>query len=85
MAHNKFENKCDILAELWLSYRSDVRFSDFVQYNDLGLPLGFLTSENLVQPSDLAKSMIEETYDLLLATLEMEDGDYETLDDLLTG
>lgn len=85
MAENKFENRVNILAELWISYRTDKEFEDFVTYNDLGLPLAFMIAEELVKPSDLANSMINETYDLLLATLDAEDGDYDSLDDLLVG
>jgi hypothetical protein len=85
MAENKFENRVNILAELWINYRTDKEFEDFVTYNDLGLPLAFMIAEELVKPSDLANSMINETYDLLLATLDAEDGDYDSLDDLLVG
>lgn len=80
-----FENKSIILAELWSKYRFDPEFSDFVTYNDLGLPLGFLIAEELVKPSDRAKAMVEETFNLLLAVLEIEDTGFEGLDDLLMG
>jgi hypothetical protein len=33
----------------------------------------------------MAKSFIEETFDLLLATLEVDDEGFETLDQLLEG
>jgi hypothetical protein len=82
---NTWENKCKILSDLWLSYRQEQQFKDFVSYNDLGLPLGFLISEDLVTPNELAKQMVEETYSLLLATLEREDGEFESIDDLLLG
>ena len=82
---NTWENKCNILSDLWLSYRQEQQFKDFVSYNDLGLPLGFLISEDLVTPNELAKQMVEETYSLLLATLEREDGEFESIDDLLLG
>lgn len=82
---NTWENKCNILSDLWLSYRQEEEFKDFVSYNDLGLPLGFLISENLVTPNDLAKQMVEETYSLLLATLGTDDGDFDSIDDLMLG
>lgn len=80
-----FENKCSILAELWIDYRGAEDFQDFISYNDLGLPLAFLVSEKLVTPGDKATSMIEETFELLLATLEVEDHGFETLEELLLG
>lgn len=89
MSDNKeettFENKCNILAELWLDYRDDAGFEDFVEYNDLGLPLSFLLAEGLVSPTDQAKAIIDETFVLLLTALEIEDAGFESLDDLLVG
>lgn len=80
-----FDIKCDILSELWMEYRSDDQFKDFVDYNDLGLPLGFAVSEKLVIPNEAAIAMINETFVILLATLEIEDVGFDSLDDLLVG
>jgi hypothetical protein len=80
-----FDNKCAIIGELWMSYRSDSQFEDFISYNDLGLPLGFLIAENLVKPNELAKGMVDETFDLLLAALDREDAGFESLDDVFVG
>lgn len=80
-----FDIKCDILSELWMEYRSDDQFKDFVDYNDLGLPLAFAVSEKLVIPNEPAIAMINETFVILLATLEIEDQGFDSLDDLLLG
>lgn len=80
-----FDIKCDILSELWMEYRSDDQFKDFVDYNDLGLPLAFAVSEKLVIPNEPAIAMINETFVILLATLEIEDSGFDSLDDLLLG
>jgi hypothetical protein len=80
-----FENKCNILADLWMDYRHESDFKDFIDYNDIGLPLAFLLSENIVTPNQKAKDMLEETFVLLLATLEVEDTGFDTLDDLMVG
>lgn len=81
-----FEIKVDILADLWTSYRSQPDFKDFVEYNDLGLPLAFLVNEELVQPSELAKQMVEESWFLLLESLGIdEDTGFDSLDDLMLG
>ncbi len=76
--------KTDILSELWMNYRFDEEFEDFVDYNDLGLPLAFLLSTKIVKGTEEAENIINETFDLLLAGLEMtEDTGFESLDDLL--
>jgi hypothetical protein len=79
-----FDNKVSILADLWMTYRDDEDFSEFVDYNDLGLPLAYLIDQNIVDKTDKATLFINETFDLLLASLEIdEDTGFENLDDLL--
>jgi len=81
-----FETRCNILADLWLSYRDEVDFKDFVQYNDVGLPAAFIVSEELATPNDRLKLMINETFDLLLAAMDLEeDTGFESIDDMLVG
>lgn len=79
-----FDNKASILADLWLNYRQDEEFTDFVEYNDIGLPLAYVVSNGIVETTELATRFIEETFDLLIAGLEIEDTDegYEILEDL---
>ena len=84
-ASTTFENKCAIIADLWMNYRDDPEFQDFISYNDIGLPLAFVVSEKLVTPSKLASSMIEETFDLLLAAIGRDDTGFESLDDVFVG
>lgn len=78
-----FSSKASILAELWMNHRQDEEFRDFVEYNDLGLPLAYAIAENVVSVSDKAKLFIEETFDVLLAGLEIDDEGFDTLNDLL--
>lgn len=79
-----FDNKVIILADLWLNYRSDSEFEDFIQYNDLGLPLAYAISEGIVKPTELATNFINETFDLLLAGLDVEDTGFDILDDIFS-
>lgn len=79
-----FDNKVSILSELWLDYRQDEEFQDFIQYNDIGLPLAYAIENDIVKTTDIATRFIEETYDLLLAGIGIEDGEFETLTDVLT-
>ncbi len=79
----KFKNKCQILAEIWLDYQDDAEFSDFIEYNDLGLPLAYAISTGIVEKSDGAKNFINETFELLLAGLEIEDTGFKDLESVL--
>lgn len=80
-----FFNKCEILAELWISYRDDEEFQDFVRYSDLGLPLAYCVSSNIIVASsdEPAGEIINETWDLLIAGLAIKDNGYESLEELL--
>lgn len=78
-----FEDVCSILSEFWINHRNKKNFSDFVSYNDLGLPLAFMIDSELVNPSELAITYIEETWDILLKSLEIEeDIGFTCLEDL---
>lgn len=79
-----FDNKCRILSELWLAHRNNEDFKDFISYNDIALPLAFMIEEGIVDnPHDLAKSFIDESFDLLLKAAGVEDLGFETLDGIL--
>lgn len=79
-----FENKCDILADVWLTYRNDEEFADFIQYNDLGLPLAYAISNGIIKGTDMSNKFVEEAFDLLLSGLGIdEDTGYEFLDEIL--
>ena len=84
MSLTPYNTKLEILSDLWLNYRADEEFHDFIEYNDIGLPLAYMLANNIVKPTDLTNKFIEETFDLLLAGLEIpEDEGYDGLDDLL--
>jgi hypothetical protein len=77
------ENRMQILAELWLEYRNDQNFEDFIKYNDLGLPLAYAIAEGIVETTPPAENYINETFELLLAGLGIEDENFENLDEIL--
>ena len=78
-----FEDVCSILAELWINHKEEKTFEDFVSYNDLGLPLAFAIDSELVVPNDIAKKYIEETWFILLKSLDInEDFGFTCLEDL---
>lgn len=78
-----YSDICTILGDLWLDYRGDDAFSDFIDYNDIGLPLAYCIAEGVVSNAPLAEQYIMETWELLLESLGVEDTGYESLEDLL--
>jgi hypothetical protein len=83
MEGNTFDNKISILAELWMNYRDDEDLQDFIEYNDLGLPLAYFLMNEIVLPTLQSAVYIDETYNLFIASLGVEDAEWESLDELL--
>jgi hypothetical protein len=79
----KFKARCLILSDLWLNYRDDEQFEEFIKYNDLGLPLAYAISEGIVVSTDTAKGFVDEAFDLLLAGINAKDTGFENVDDVL--
>jgi hypothetical protein len=82
--YQDFNGKCNVLAELWLDYRDDEEFKDFIEYNDIGLPLSYLIYSEIAKPTGVAEQYINETYELLTQALGVSDTAlYDTLDEML--
>lgn len=81
-----FNTKAEILADLWLNYRQDDEFADFIEYNDIGLPLAYAIANDIVKTTDVASKFIEETFALLIEGLGYGvDIGYDDLDTMLSG
>ena len=78
-----FSSRCNILGDLWLNYKGEADFSDFIDYNDIGLPLAFAISQEIVDVTEMATTYINETWDLFLESLGVKDTGFSTLDEIL--
>ena len=77
-----FTSKCEILGQFYSQYREEKEFADFMEFNDLGLPLAYFVSENLCEVSDDGVRYINETWDLFIASLEIQDTGFSNLEDV---
>jgi hypothetical protein len=78
-----FSNICLILAELYSDYSEDPGFREFIEFNDLGLPLAYLEKEHLCSVTGDGEKYIAETWQLFLASLRLEDEGFESLEEVL--
>lgn len=77
-----YKTKCSILGELWSNYKEDKDFKDFIEYNDLGLPLAYLLAEGLVtEIAPEGQLFVNETFNLFIAALGIKEE--ELNDDML--
>lgn len=77
-----FEARCQILSDMWTGYRDQEGLEDFVSYNDLGLPLAFAVDEEIVKANKAGEVLINETFELLLQSLGIDDSGFDSIEDL---
>lgn len=71
-----------ILGKFWLEERDNEVFADYIEYNDLGLPLAYSLSEGIIESNTLVEAHIDDSFDMLLTLLKIEDTGYSTPDDM---
>jgi hypothetical protein len=79
-----YNKRCEIISDLWIKYGDEEVLSDFMSYNDLGLALAFAIHEDIVKTTTLAEAYVNETFDLLLEAMKLEDKGFEDLDQILS-
>jgi len=77
-----FTRMCEILGSLYANYKQDDDLKDFIEFNDLGLPLAYFVSEDLCQVSDDGARYITETWQLFLASMDLQDTGWDSLDQM---
>jgi hypothetical protein len=75
-------DKAGIVGQLWIEFRNDEDFSVFMEYNDLGCPMAYMVAEGLIKElSPVGEEMINETFNMFLALLEITEEELSVLDD----
>jgi hypothetical protein len=81
-----FADKSGVLGQLWLEFREDEDFKEFVEYNDIGLPLGYFVAEGLIkETTDLGETYVLETFDMLISLLKISEEEVDRLDEIDLG
>lgn len=76
-------SKCDILNDIWINHSDDELFDDFIEINDLGLPMAYFICNGIVEATPLAVEIIDLTFADLLELLDIEDTGFKLLSDIL--
>jgi hypothetical protein len=82
-----FVTQCVILGELYENYKEEKDFKAFIEYNDLGLPLAYLTAQGLVvEVSDDGRRYVMDTFEMFIKSINLTEDDIiegMTLDEVL--
>lgn len=82
------ESKCNIIEEFMRETTLHQAFEgddvdQFIEFNDLGIPLAQAVSYGLATLTDEGQNLVEETWESLCSILDVdEEGEYEDLDDM---
>jgi hypothetical protein len=82
MPKTTFDSKALILGQVWMQHKTDDEMADFFEYNDIGVPLAFAYAEGIVNHTPTLEKYVNETFDLLLEALNLEDSGFDDLQDL---
>ena len=74
-----FSIRCEILADVWMEYREDEGFAELIEFADIGFPLAYMLDSGIVQVTDSAEGFVNDTFDLLLKTLKLEDTGFQNI------
>jgi hypothetical protein len=77
-----FADKTGILGQLWIDFREDEKFSAFMEYNDIGVPMAYFIAEGLVNPTPLGEQYVEETLDMMFTLLEITQEEVDELSEI---
>lgn len=81
-----FADKAGIIGQLWIEFRHDEDFEQFMEYNDLGCPLGYMIAEGIVkEPSPLGEEMLVETYRMFMELINVTDEEVAELPEINLG
>lgn len=79
-----FALQAEILGQLWLEYRSEEMLSDLLEYSDLGFPLAYAYSNDLIVLNEQSANFIVETFRLLLEAMGEDPGHvYNSVEDFM--
>jgi hypothetical protein len=82
MATTPFDGKAFLIGLAWMHWKDDDEMSEFFAYNDIGVPLAFCFSEKIITLNPTVEQYINETWDLLLQELNIEDTGFDSLRDI---
>jgi len=76
-------SKCDILTDVWTNHYDNEWFEDFIEFNDLGLPMAYFISRGIVEMTPMAKELVDNTFNDLLELFDIQDTGFTSLEEIV--
>ena len=75
-----FSDKAGAIGQLWIEFRNDGDFSAFMDYNDLGCPMGYMVAEGLIKElTPIGEEMITETFKMFLELVNVTEEEIDSV------
>lgn len=79
-----YATKSKIIVGFYQEVKDEQMWKEFIERNDIGIPLAICHSKGYIELKDIGKDIIDETWlDVCKHTLANPDGDYKSVDDIL--
>jgi hypothetical protein len=78
-----YASKINILNDIWINYSEEEGFQDFIEINDLGLPLAHLISNGIVESTTLAEELVNQSFNDLMELFEIDDSGFKKFEEIL--
>ena len=79
-----FSNQVKILGDFYALYREEPNAKEFIEFNDLGLPLSYLSSVGLCQILEDGVPFVSESWEMFLSSLGIKtDEGFDSLDHVM--
>lgn len=76
-----FSEKASVISSLWLEFKEDEDFSDFMEYNNVGCPLAYASTQGLIaQLTPQGIEIVEETFNQFIDEINVSE---EEIDEVL--
>lgn len=79
-----FSNKCAILAQVYIDYSEDEKFSQLCYTHDIGIPLAYAVSRNLAVANDDGMVFVDNAWEDFCEILGIDHyGEYDSFDSMM--
>jgi hypothetical protein len=79
-----FEARALILGQFFANFSDEAEWTDFFAHNNLGLPLAFAVTEEIVAHTPTLEVMVNETWALFMEELGITDTGFNSIQDLMS-